>query len=232
MVDRDVPALAVARWAEAVAAIGRTGMAFTENPYDVERYEELLHIAGDMLASIAGHGFERAAHVEQWHGAVTAGPAGYVTPKVAVGAFVADEQGRLLLIQRSDSHLWFIPTGWSDVGYSPAEVVAKEVMEETGIEAEVDRVAMVFDGMRGGSPVPHYVVVFACRAVGGQLHPHPQECDDAGWFARDELPSPLFNPDLWVERAFAAIDGTSSDVWFDPPRPDVWRPSPSQDSDV
>ena len=220
----DIHAGEVVRWAEAIAGIGRTGLAFTENPYDRERYEELLAVAGDMLATVAlGEGAPAEERVTSWLQSVVNGPRGYATPKVAVGAFVGNERGEILLIQRSDSHRWFIPTGWADIGYSAAEVVVKEVHEETGIDVTADRLVMAFDGMRAGSPIPHYTLVFSCTPIGGELLAHPQECDDVGWFAEDALPEPLFWGDFWRERAFAAIRGERGDVWFDPPRQPVWR---------
>ena len=39
----------------------------------------------------------------------------------AVGAVVGNDDGELLLVQRADSGVWLYPTGWADVGYSPAE---------------------------------------------------------------------------------------------------------------
>ena len=41
----------LARWSETLAAIARTGLAFTENLYERERYEEVLHVAGDIKAA-------------------------------------------------------------------------------------------------------------------------------------------------------------------------------------
>ncbi len=41
----------LARWSETLAGIARTGMAFTENLYERERYEEVLHVAGDIKAA-------------------------------------------------------------------------------------------------------------------------------------------------------------------------------------
>ena len=86
--------------------------------------------------------------------------------------------------------MWLYPTGWADVGYSAAEVVVKEVLEETGIEAEVVRLIAVLDGLRlGFTRVPLYSLVFHCRAVGGALQAHPLECADVGWFAPTTFPS-------------------------------------------
>ena len=50
----------------------------------------------------------------------------------------------------------------------------KEVEEETGIIAEPVRLIAVLDGLRlGFARVPLYSLLFYCRAVGGELAPHP-----------------------------------------------------------
>jgi len=116
------------------------------------------------------------------------------------------------------------PTGWADIGYSPAEVALKEVHEETGILAEVRGLLGVFDGQRRAfSRIPLYSLVFHCHAVGGELEAHPLECLDVGWFARDNLPEPLASGAFWVDAAFAAIEGDSPGVYYDAPRDEVWR---------
>ena len=102
------------------------------------------------------------------------GVAGYVTPKVAVGAVVDNDDGEILLVQRADSGIWLYPTGWADVGYSASEVAVKEVREETGIDCEPVRLIAVLDGLRlGFTRVPLYSLVFLCRAVGGELDGAP-----------------------------------------------------------
>lgn len=222
------------RWSEALAGIARTGLGFTDSLYERERFEEVLKVAADIRA-VSQHpplpdspdpaGPEGV--LDGWLASVGSGVAGYVTPKVAVGAIVGNERGQLLLIRRSDSGAWLYPTGWADIGYSPSEVAVKEVGEETGIEVEPVRVVAVFDSLRfGARTVPFYSVVLHCRAVGGTLRGHPLETLDVGWFAEDELPRPLAGPERWQSLAFAAIRGESLEVVFDLPRPDVWRGLP------
>ena len=215
------------RWSEALAGIARTGLAFTQNLYERERFEEVLHVAADMqvVAGLVPDGSDGTEVVDGWMATVGPGVAGYVTPKVAVGAVVGDDEGRMLLIQRADSGVWLYPTGWADVGYSPAEVVVKEVAEETGIEVEVLGLIAVLDGMRMGLPIPLYSLVWHCRAVGGALAAHPLECSDVGWFAEDALPSPLAGADRWKDVAFAAIGGAPLPLLWDRPRSPVWRGS-------
>jgi ADP-ribose pyrophosphatase YjhB (NUDIX family) len=221
------------RWSESLAAIARTGLGFTESLYERERFEEVLRVAGEIRAAAAA-ALDREGQpvgerdaggfVNEWLRDVGSGVAGYVTPKVAVGAVVGNERGEILLVQRADSGVWLYPTGWADVGYSAAEVAAKEVLEETGIEAEPERLIMVLDGLRIGiTQVPLYSLVFLLRPRGGELKAHPLECRDVGWFAEDALPQPLAGAGMWKDQAFSAIRGEAVQVLFDRPRQPVWR---------
>jgi ADP-ribose pyrophosphatase YjhB (NUDIX family) len=213
------------RWSEALAGIARTGLGFTENPYEAERFEEILRIAAD-IGIAAGRDFDADELVEEWMKHVGRGVPGYQTPKVGIGAVVVNDEGKLLLIQRADSGVWLYPTGWADVGYSPAEVAVKEVFEEAGIVCVPERLIAVIDGLQAGfSRIPLYSLVFLCRAVGGELLAHPQECRDVGWFGEDELPEPLAARERWAT-VFAAARGETSEVAFDPPRDPVWRDEP------
>ena len=215
------------RWSESLAAIARTGLGFTESLYERERFEEVLRVAADISVAAAqgSAGVEDAEElVEEWLRAVGQGVPGYVTPKIAVGAAVGNDDGELLLVKRADSGVWLYPTGWADVGYSAAEVVVKEVREETGIEAEVVRLIAVLDGLRlGFTRFPLYSLVFQCKALGGELRAHPLECAEVGWFASDKLPQPLAGWERWGQHIFAALRGEQTDVLFDRPRSPMWR---------
>jgi len=211
------------RWSEALAGIARTGLGFTESQYERERFEEVLAVAADMRHA-AGSEYEIAELVDGWMKSVGSGVAGYQTPKVAVGAVVGNDDGEILLVQRADSGIWLYPTGWADIGYSASEVAEKEVLEETGIECEVTQLIAVLDGLRlGFTPIPLYSLVFHCRATGGDLHAHPLECTDVGWFAKDALPERIAGVDQWAEQAFAAIRGEPIEVLYDRPRQPPWQ---------
>jgi ADP-ribose pyrophosphatase YjhB (NUDIX family) len=225
MSDTPVTAQDLLRWSEALAGIARTGLGFTQSLYERERFEEVLKVAADIRVA-AGHELEAEVLVQEWLKLVGEGVAGYVTPKVAVGAVVGNDQGQILLIQRADSGVWLYPTGWADVGYSASEVAVKEVREETGIEIEPVRLIAVLDGLRlGFTRVPLYSLVFHCRAMGGELNRHPLETRAVGWFSEDNLPEPLAGADRWRRTAFAAIRGEAVDVLFDEPRDPTWRDS-------
>jgi ADP-ribose pyrophosphatase YjhB (NUDIX family) len=223
----------LARWAESLAGVARTGLGFTDSLYERERFEEVLKVAADIKAvvdgdgAVTGDGREAASPedlVGQWMASVGKGVAGYVTPKVAVGAVVGNDRHELLLVKRADSGNWLYPTGWCDVGYSAAEVVVKEVREETGIDVEPIRLIAVIDGLQAGfNKVALYSLVFLCRADGGELSAHPLECADVGWFGEDRLPSPVAGPSRWLPQALAAVRGEPVELFFDPPRRPPWR---------
>ena len=211
-----------------LSSIARTGLGFTESLYERERFEEMLRVAADIRV---GGRRERAGPedaeglVQEWMRQVGKGVPGYVTPKVAVGAAVGNEKGELLLIQRADSGIWLYPTGWCDVGYSAAEVVVKEVLEETGIEVEPIRLIAVLDGLRlGFTRVALFSLLFHCRAVGGELDAAPARVRDVGWFTRETCPSRSSGSERWGEHVFAAINGEIREVLYDRVRQPMWRP--------
>lgn len=236
--DQSPDARDLARWSSSLAAIARTGLGFTESLFERERYEEILHIAADIKAAAAAleaiaERSEDATWVEretdhfvqEWLDNVGEGVPGYVTPKVAVGAVVGNDRGEILLVQRADSGVWLYPTGWADVGYSPSEVAVKEVAEETGIECEPVSLISVIDGQRMGfSRFGMYMLLFHCRAIGGELTPHPLETSDVGWFGPSALPEATAGAQWWGPIAFAAINGAEPPpARFDPPRDPIWR---------
>lgn len=216
------------RWSHSLAAIARTGLGFTESLYERERFEEVLHVAAD-IKSAADEALEvrreRDHFVQEWMTSIGEGVPGYVTPKVAVGVIVGNDDGQILLVKRPESGIWLYPTGWADVGYSPVEVALKEVAEETGIICEPRQLLGVIDGQRMGfTRFGMYLLLFHCHAVGGELAGHPLETADVGWFHRDALPSFTAGAQWWGPPAFAAIDGAQMAATFDPPRQPVWRP--------
>lgn len=114
---------------------------------------------------------------------------GYATPKVDVrGAVVRD--GRILLVQERADGLWAMPGGWADVGETPSAMVAREVLEESGLVVRPRKIVGVFDANRSGTPRAFYhayKVVFLCELVGGEAR-GSEETLDAGFFSFAEAP--------------------------------------------
>ena len=111
-----------------------------------------------------------------------------------VAAIVRDAENRVLFIRRADNGEWGLPAGAIDPGETPAEAVAREVREETGLEVRPARVAGVFGGKgfrvryENGDEAEYTVVVFDCEVVGGTLSPTDGEALELRYFAPDEAP--------------------------------------------
>jgi ADP-ribose pyrophosphatase YjhB (NUDIX family) len=213
------PQLAI--WIQQLRAIAQTGLAFDPHTYDRERYEAMLDLAAAMASAMNGNASLDLALAEQfaarWRADVVPGVPGYVTPKVGIGAVVFNARDEILLIKRPEGG-WLFPTGWADIGLSPAQVAAKEVREETGLLVTPQRVMGIYDSARWRDDLnPHfYSIVFYCRLDGGELRPHPVETRGAGFFARDALPEPLYRMTTnWIEQAWVAHQGKSGETFFD-----------------
>jgi len=93
----------------------------------------------------------------------------------AASAIVLDDAGRILLHKRTDNGYWSIPGGAMEPGESIAETIVREVREETGVEAQVERLLGVYSNPRhvsvydDGEVRQQFSVCFLCRAVGGEL---------------------------------------------------------------
>ena len=207
----------LARFIERIAALARTGLAFQPTGYDAERYEDLLREAARMRTLIETGDDDSADLFNRWRAEVGSGYDGYVTVGVGCGAIVFNARDELLLIQRPTGRWWY-PTGFCDVGESPAENVAREVLEETGFAVTPIRLIGVLDSLKIGSPMRHlYSMLFYCRLGGGSLRLHPLETLDGGFFPLDHLPEPLHGLDRrWISLAREFHFGGRTDTYFDP----------------
>src|SRR5262249_40917770 len=155
-------------------AIALTGLAFEPSLYDRERYEDLLRLAANMATTAADLCTDSELSqqlYDRWHTEVGKRENGYVTPKTGVGAVGFNARDELLLIRRANNGTWLYPTGWADVGYVPAQVAAKEVREETGLEVTPTRLIAVYDSLRRKVPtigVHFWSLTFYCRLDGGE----------------------------------------------------------------
>lgn len=111
---------------------------------------------------------------------------------VAVSVFVQDEQGRVLLIQRTDNGLWSLPGGGQEIGESVAETAVRETHEETGIMVEVTGIVGVYSdpghvvAYSDGEVRQQFSLCFRAIPVNGTPTPS-DESSEVRWVARDEL---------------------------------------------
>ena len=174
-------------WAREIQATAQTGLAFSKDPYDLDRYRSLLGLAARILAA---HSEAEASRIE----ALFAAETGYATPKVGVRGAVFDADGRILMVRETaDDGRWSLPGGWAEVNQTPAESVAREVWEESGYRARPVKLAAVWDRARQRHPPALFSVVrmfFICALEGGEARTS-QETSEIGWFGQDSIPADL-----------------------------------------
>ena len=175
------------RWARSLEAIARSGVTYTENPFDRGRFEAVREIAAEIAASAGGE--PPAELLERF-----AAEYGYATPKVDMrGVVLSDE--RVLLVREVGQSGWTLPGGWADVGESPRQAIEKEVREEAGVVARAVRVLAVYDrDFRGRArwPAHAYRLYVLCDLVDGTPAGDGLETDEADWFDPARLPELSF----------------------------------------
>jgi ADP-ribose pyrophosphatase YjhB (NUDIX family) len=173
-------------WVARLQAIAQAGLELTDGPYDRERYRALRALATEIAAAHLELGTPaRRLALEE----LLAGDGGYPTPKVDVRALVRRD-GQVLLVRERVDGRWSLPGGWADVGWSPAAMVEREVVEESGFQVRARRLLALWDKARHNTgPFLHsvYKVAVACDLLGGAARPSIETLD-VGWFAPDALP--------------------------------------------
>ncbi len=102
--------------------------------------------------------------------------------RIAVSALLFDEH-RVLLAHRRDIDWWNLPGGGMELGETVEEAVKREVLEETGLQVEVEQLVGVYS-----KPQKQEVVLtFRCRRVGGMLI-ETEESRECCYFLPEELP--------------------------------------------
>jgi ADP-ribose pyrophosphatase YjhB (NUDIX family) len=107
---------------------------------------------------------------------------------VTAGAFVFDDQDRILLLEhefRPDSR-WGIPGGFLNKGEQPEAALRRELKEEVALDVK-DVEFLFARTLRRPRQVE---IHFSCKTSGNPT-PSSFEIRKAGWFAPDDLPDEL-----------------------------------------
>jgi 8-oxo-dGTP pyrophosphatase MutT (NUDIX family) len=111
---------------------------------------------------------------------------------VAVSAFIQDDDGRILMIRRTDNDLYSIPGGQLELGETLAEAAVREVREETGIECEITGVIGLYSDPKhviaydDGEVRQEFSICFRATAIGGKPKPS-NESKEVLWVHFGEL---------------------------------------------
>jgi ADP-ribose pyrophosphatase YjhB (NUDIX family) len=170
--------------AKRIKSIADTGLLYNTNDYDRERYTELLEISHELMSGLIDQPVEV---VKDFY----ASNKDYPTPKVDIRGLVLNPAGEILMVKEMADGKWTLPGGWADIGYSPAEVIVKELQEEAGLAVKATRLLAVFDKKCHPHPAqPYYVYKFGllCEVVGEVNLQKGFDILAVGWFPPDDLP--------------------------------------------
>ena len=171
---------AFAKAIQRMLAITDTGLTYSKDPYDRERYEDLRQILWSVL--------QDQTELDQEELTAILKPTGsYATPLMDVRAWIVQDQ-KICLVRGQGEDTWALPGGFGEVGYSPKENIRKEVQEETGFSAEVGSLLAVFDTNRFQLQNKQYAkFVFDCQLLDGHVQEN-QEIAELEFFNIKNLP--------------------------------------------
>lgn len=162
-------------------AISEAGLAYAQDRFDQERYQDLQRLAQQQLATLGDWPVAQVADL-------FAQETGYPTPKIDVRAFIT-RQRQVLLVKDATGH-WALPGGFAEVGWSLKANVAKEVREETGLAMTVGELRAIYDtAQRPDIPqaFQYYKMIFAGTIGEGEFAAN-SETIATSWFSEDALP--------------------------------------------
>ncbi len=126
-------------------------------------------------------------------------PINSVVPSVV--AVVLDQDGRVLLIHRTDNDRWALPGGGHDLGEPIRHTVVREVLEETGYDVEVERLTGVYTNPAhrmaydDGEVRQQFSLCFTARLVGGESRTS-SESREVRWVPVSELAELDLHPSM------------------------------------
>lgn len=151
-------------WTQKLQAIAQNGLTYSNNDFDIERYEQLQEIVAEIISNYTNHNFEEVKNY-------LSNETGYATPKIDVRGVVFKDN-KVLLVKEKLDNLWTLPGGWADILYTPSENVEREVFEESGYKVKTTKLMAVYDRSKHGHlPIePHsiYKMFFLCEIIGGE----------------------------------------------------------------
>ncbi|MDR0573090.1 MAG: NUDIX hydrolase N-terminal domain-containing protein [Tannerella sp.] len=169
--------------AQRIRAMSQTALTYSTNDYEIDRSKEFIEISDRIISIVSG---AKEDDIRANYQPVKE----YITPKADIRAVIFNDENELLLVKEKADGKWALPGGWSDVGYTPTEVVVKEAKEETGFDVRVVRLLAVLDKRcynHPASPFYVYMFCFQCEITGGNDE-LTFDILDRGFFALNKLP--------------------------------------------
>ena len=169
-------------WARELQAMAQTGLYYTKDIFDRERYERIREISAEMVSLQSEIPVEKVKEL-------FCNDSGYQKPKLDTRSAIFRED-RILLVQERSGR-WSLPGGWVDANISVYENAVKETKEEAGLDVVPDLVIAVQDREKHNLPVYAHKIVkifILCRVVGGSFAPN-SETTDSRYFSLNDFPA-------------------------------------------
>ncbi len=198
-------------WAIEIQSLAQSGLAYTDNVYDIERYERLREISAEMISEKSDIPLEKVK-------GLFCNEKGYQTPKLDTRAAIFKD-GKILLVHENNG-TWSLPGGWCDVLESVKSNTEKEVREETGLKVEAVKIISVQDRNKHNKPAYAYGIckIFVmCEIIGGHFEKNI-ETTEIKYFSVDGLPENLAEEKTsreQIKMCFAAYANPDRQTEFD-----------------
>lgn len=172
------------KWAIEIQSLAQAGLTYTDNVYDIERYERLREIAAEIIEEKSNISLEKVKDL-------FCNENGYQTPKIDTRAAIFKDDK--ILLTHENNGTWSLPGGWCDVLESVASNTIKEVKEETGLDVETIKIIAVQDRNKHNKPIYAYGVckIFVLCNVIGREFIENIETTEIKYFSLDEIPNNL-----------------------------------------
>ena len=167
-----------------IQSLAQAGLAYTDNVYDIERYERLREISAEMIKEKSNISLDKVKNL-------FCNETGYQTPKIDTRAVIFKDDK--ILLTHENNGTWSLPGGWCDVLESVASNTIKEVKEETGLDVETIKIISIQDRNKHNKPIYAYGVckIFVlCNVIGGEFIENI-ETTEIKYFSLDKIPNNL-----------------------------------------
>lgn len=198
-------------WAIEIQSLAQAGLAYTNNVYDIERYERLREISAEIISEKSDLSLEKTKDL-------FCNETGYQTPKIDTRAAIFKDD-KILLVHENNG-TWSLPGGWCDVLESVKSNTVKEVREETGLDAVAKKIIAVQDRNKHNKPIYAYGVckIFVlCDVISGKFEKNI-ETTEIKYFSLEDLPDNLAEEKTnkeQIEMCFKAFKNANWQVQFD-----------------
>ena len=199
------------KWAMEIQSLAQAGLAYTNNVYDIERYERLREISAEIIEEKSNLNLEKVK-------GLFCSETGYQTPKIDTRAVIFKDDK--ILLTHENNGTWSLPGGWCDVLESVGSNTIKEVKEETGLDVETIKIISIQDRNKHNKPIYAYGVckIFVlCNIIGGEFIENI-ETTEIRYFSLDEIPNNLAEEKTnreQIEMCFEAYKNVNWQTQFD-----------------